>query len=192
MLKDRNAAATKLNVSGSLHVIGSGGLGPVDDHFVFFHGRENQWWVERNGITVYASSSSTDTVPVVRVNGQMVHHRRNSIPRIGDLFTPRDLLGPRSLLSRTTRAEPVPNTPRPSAHNERPGWTVDLASSGGMTATIAIDDRTGIITELHSPDHEHSLRLENLVEHRDFPSSRFVWDGPTMERDEVPDFGMSW
>ncbi|WP_315771847.1 hypothetical protein [Rhodococcoides kroppenstedtii] len=191
-LEARNAAATRFELSGSLYVAGHVDTGPVDDHFLFWFGRGNRWWVERNGSAVYASASSTGAAPVARINGHMVHQRTDSVIRLGKLFTPSDLFGPRSLLTRRTKSQHSASTPEPTSYQGRQGWSVTLTSSTGPTTVLTIDDRTGLITTLNSVDHEQSLRLDDLVEHHDLPDSRFEWHGSTIERNESPDFKMTW
>ncbi|MDJ0005830.1 hypothetical protein QM616_24195 [Rhodococcus fascians] len=191
-LTARNIAATDLDLSGSLHVVGETDTGFVDDHFEFRHGRGDRWWVERNGEIVYASLSSTDTVPVARLDGQMVHQRTTSLIRLGALFTPRDLLGHRSLLTRRGPAQHVIEGPTEIDHAGRPAWSTELASSTGLTTTMVIDDGTGLIASLSSREHGRSLRLVNLTEHAELPDDRFVWDGDTIESNDLRSFRLSW
>lgn len=187
-----NTAATNLNLSGSLHVVGATDTGFVDDHFEFHYGRGDRWWVERNGEVIYASSSSTDIVPVARIGGQMVHQRITSLIRLGALFTPRDLFGPRSLLARRTPAQHVTQGPTAIDHDGRPAWSTDLTSPTGLTTTIVIDDETGVIAHLSSRDHSQSLHLENLTAHTGIPDDRFVWDRRTVESNELKSLRLSW
>lgn len=130
-----NTAATNLNLSGSMHVVGATDTGFVDDHFEFHYGRVDRWWVERNGEVIYASSSSTDIVPVARIGGQMIHQRITSLIRLGALFTPRDLFGPRSLLARRTPAQHVTQGRTAIDHDGRPAWSTDLTPPTGLTTT---------------------------------------------------------
>ncbi|WP_141217118.1 hypothetical protein [Rhodococcus sp. 14-2483-1-2] len=191
-LTARNTAATDLILSGSLHVVGEIDTGFVDDHFEFRHGRGDRWWVERNGEIVYASSSSTDTVPVARIDGQMVHQRTTSLIRLGALFTPRDLFGPRSLLTRRTPAQHVAHGPTVVDHAGRPAWSTELTSPTGLITTMVIDDETGLILSLSSRDHGQSLHLDNLTEHAELSDGQFVWDGDTIESNDLRSFRLSW
>lgn len=191
-LTARNTAATDLDLSGSLHVVGETDTGFVDDHFEFRRGRGDRWWVERNGEIVYASSSSTDTVPVARIDGQMVHQRTTSLIRLGALFTPRDLFGPRSLLTRRGPAQHVTKGSTAIDHAGRPAWSTELTSSSGLATTMVIDDGTGLIASLSSREHGQSLRLDNLTEHAELPDDRFVWDGDTIESNDLRSFRLSW
>ena len=191
-LTARNAAATDLNMSGSLHVVGVTDTGFVDDRFEFRHGRGDRWWVERNGEIVYSSSSSTDTVPVARIDGQMVHQRTTSLIRLGALFTPRDLFGPRSLLTRRTPPQHVTQGPTAIDHAGRPAWSTEMTSPTGLTTTIVIDDGTGLIASLSSRDHSKALHLEKLTEHAELPDDRFAWDGDTIESNDLRSFRLSW
>ncbi|KQU33359.1 hypothetical protein ASH04_05625 [Rhodococcus sp. Leaf233] len=191
-LTARNTAATDLNLSGSLHVVGETDKGFVDDHFEFRYGRGDRWWVERNGEIVYASSSSTDTAPVARIDGQMVHQRTTSLIRLGALFTPRDLCGPRSLLTRRVPAQYVTQGPTAVDHAGRPAWSTELTSPTGLTTTMIIDGGTGLIASLSSRDHSKSLHLEKLTEHAELPDDQFVWDGSTIDSSELKSLRMSW
>lgn len=189
-LTARNTAVTDLYVSGSLQVSADTDTGRVNDNFVFWHGHGDRWWVERNGVAVYASSSSTDTVAVARVGEFMVHQRRGGLIRLGRSFVPRDLFGPRSLLARRTRVQHGARRPKAFQHNGRPAWSVEVTSSTATTVMV-FDEETAIIVELSSPDHDNSLRLVDMEVHTDLPASRFVWDGHAVEAGESPTIGMS-
>lgn len=82
--------------------------------------------------------------------------------------------------------------PEAVTRNGRPKWSTVLTSSTGPTIVIAIDDQTGIIVELSSPDHDQSLHLDNLLEHDQLSDSQFEWNGPATEAHESRSFGMSW
>lgn len=122
----------------------------------------------------------------------MVHQRISSLVRLGALFTPRDLFGPLSLLTRRTRVQHVAKKPEAVTRNGRPTWSTVLTSSTGLNTVIAIDDQTGVIVELSSPDHDQSLHLDDFLEHDQLSDDQFEWNGPVIEAHESRSFGMSW
>ncbi|OZE32414.1 hypothetical protein CH256_12125 [Rhodococcus sp. 05-2254-6] len=122
----------------------------------------------------------------------MVHQRTTSLIRLGALFTPRDLFGPRSLLTRRTPPQHVTQGPTAIDHADRPAWSTELTSPTGLTTTIVIDDGTGLIASLSSRDHSKALHLEKLTEHAELPDDRFAWDGDTIESNDLRSFRLSW
>jgi hypothetical protein len=70
-------------------------------------------------------------------------------------------------------------------HNEevggRPAWSTTLVSRSDVPVEIALDNDTGIIVAVRSPEHGRLLEVSDLVEHNTISDDRFVWDGPVVE-----------
>jgi hypothetical protein len=63
----------------------------------------------------------------------------------------------------------------------RTGWSTTLVSGSDVPVEIAVDDGTGIIVAVGSPEHGRLFEVSELVEHTTIPDDRFVWDGPVVD-----------
>lgn len=191
-LRSRNASASGLYVSGSMHVTGETDRGSVDDRFTFWHGPGDRWWVERNGEIAYVSSTAEEGVPVARIDDHMVYQRKNNHIGLGRVFSPEEAFGPRSLLVSRGRGLRVINGPRETEFDGRLSWAVGTATPAGTVTDLVFDDRTAIVVQVSSKDHDRFLCLTDLVDYDELPASRFVWNGPAIESDELRTAWLKW
>lgn len=188
-LKMRNAKAAALHMSGSMRVAGEKNGERIDDEFAFRHGHDGQWWIERNGMVVYAAALGT--APIARVGGQMVHQRRNNLIRVGRAFNPMELFGRYSVLHRDRTIRVIADA-RPLQLEGRASWTISVASSSGTRTEFVLDDATGIVMRMTSPDHDGTVHVSDLIEYDELPATRFTWTEPAIESSELQTIWLKW
>lgn len=188
-LKIRNAHAAGLYVSASMRVAVDKNGERVDDEFVFWYGCGGQWWIERNGTVVYVAA--LESAPIARVSGRMVCQRNDNLIRVGRAFNPMELFGRYSLLCRD-RTIRVVEHPRPLDLKDRAAWAVVVESDSGTRTEFVLDDATGILMRMTSPDHDGLVSLSELVEYDRLPASRFTWVDPAVESSELRTVWLAW
>lgn len=188
-LEIRNAHAAALYMSGSMRVAVEKNGERIDDEFAFWYGRGGQWWIERNGTVVYVAASGT--VPIARVSGHMVYQRNNNLIRVGRAFNPMELFGKYSMLRRD-RTIRVIESPRSVQLEGRAAWTVTVQSDSGIRTEFVLDDATGILMRMTSPDHDGIVSVSGLVEYDGLPAARFTWVDPAIESSELRTVWLAW
>lgn len=118
---------------------------------------------------------------VVRIDGAMCRLGGDfGVVWLGTHLSPLDLLGDDSMLRTMSRDVRPIGGASPVEVDGRPAWSVPLASPGGATVHVAIDDATGFVSRV-SDDNRVLLALEEVEEHAALPESLFEWDGPVAD-----------
>lgn len=174
-LVGRNAAAEAVSLSGTLVVTEMPGEQVFYD---FHHAPGRRWRIEQNGLPVYLSGTSRT---VVRIDDQMQLLGGDfSVVGLGTHLSPLDLVGDASMLRMMSRDVRPIGDAAPVEFHGRTAWSVPLASPGGATVHVAIDDATGFVSRV-SDDNRVLLALEEVEEHAALPESLFEWDGPVAD-----------
>ena len=179
-LAGRNAAAAMSWVSGTVTVATDAEGTQLT--FRFWHGPQGRWRIELDDEPVYVSAPGE--APLVRVDGRM--RRQNGdfgVAQLGAPMSPLDLLGEDSALRNMSVGMQVTSGPMVADVDGRKAWTTTLASRGGETGEITIDDRTGVVVEIGIPGKPRGIRVTALTEHQHLPEDLFRWSGQVEERD---------
>ncbi len=173
-LVGRNFAAGVLYLSGRLSVTLDGSA----EHFSFWHGPREQWWIESGDDVVYVSASGES--PIARVDGRMQYvHGRVKLGAAAR--SPLDLLGPNTLLASKSQSLEVRREPTPVTVEGRRAWSTELGSEAAAPTVAVVDDATGVLCRYEAA--RLSLAVSELVEHKSLPADRFAWTGPIAEDD---------
>lgn len=180
-LAGRHAAAATVSVSGVMRTTVVHGDSILTEGYSFWHAPNGRWRIERDGEVLYISTGPRDVI--VRIDGVMRRQRGDfGMAWFEKSFSPLDLLGPDSLLTRMS-ASFVPTAPRQATVAGRSAWVSSLASvdGSGSEMELAFDSDTGVLVRVSTPFREKLLEVEVLREHDRLDDSEFEWRGPVRD-----------